>query len=185
MPIRSLRNARLPVPGWTGEHEWRGNIPFDEMPRSINPPEGYFVTANNKPVGDDYPHYISSEFTPGFRAERVTRALLALDRPTVADMARVHRERISIPAQAFLAYLRSNRAQVKTEGVHAALALEKLLAWDCSMDADRVEPTIYSAFRDALLRRIYLHNLGDALTEESWHPANRGTGPLWPGSGPS
>ena len=176
IPIRSPRNARLPVPGWTGEHEWQGNIPFEEMPRSINPPEGYFVTANNKPVGDDYPYYISSEFTPGFRAERVTRALLALDNPTAADMARVHRERISIPAQAFVEYLRDNRSDMKTEGVHSSLALEKLLAWDCSMDADAVAPTIYSAFRDALLRRIYLHNLGEALTDEAWHPANRGTG---------
>ena len=173
----SVPSATLDCPfqRGTGDHEWQGNIPFEEMPRSINPPEGYFVTANNKPVGDDYPHYISSEFTPGFRAERVTRALLALDKPTVGDMARVHSERISIPAQAFLEYLRDNRSAIKTEGVHGVLALEKLLAWDCSMDADGVAPTIYSAFRDALLRRIYLHNLGNVLTEEAWHPANRGT----------
>ena len=176
VPVRSLRNARLPVPGWTSDHEWEGNIPFNEMPRSINPPEGYFVTANNKPVGDDYPHYISSEFTPGFRAERVTRALLALEKPTAADMAWVHSERFSIPARAFVEYLRDNRSEIKTEGVHGALALEKLLAWDCRMDADGVAPTIYSAFRDALLRRIYVHNLGEELTEEAWHPANRGTG---------
>ena len=73
IPIRSGQNARLPVPGWVDEHEWQGNIPFEEMPRSINPPEGYIVTANNKPVDDYYPYYISSEFTPGFRAERVRR----------------------------------------------------------------------------------------------------------------
>ena len=176
IPIRSLRNARLPVPAWTGEHEWQGNIPFEDMPRSINPPEGYIATANNKPVDDDYPYYISSEFTPGFRAERVTRGLLALDKPTAADMARVHNERISIPAQAFVDFLRANRPAMKTEDVHTVLALEKLLAWDGSMDADQVAPTIYSAFRDALLRRIYLHNLGKELTDEGWHPANRGTG---------
>lgn len=176
IPIRPLENARLPVPGWTGEHEWQGNIPFEAMPRSINPPEGYIATANNKPVGDDYPYYISSEFTPGFRAERVTAGLLALDKPTAADMAEVHNERISIPAQAFLRYMRANRSQLRAEGVHAILALEKLLAWDGSMDADDVAPSIYSVLRDALLHRIYLHNLGEALTAEGWNPANRGTG---------
>ena len=175
IPIRPLENARLPVPGWTGEHDWQGNIPFEEMPRSINPPEGYIATANNKPVGDDYPYYISSEFTPGFRAERVTAGLLALDKPTAADMAEVHSERISIPAQAFLRYMRAHRSQIKAEGVHAILALEKLLAWDGSMDAEEVAPTIYSALRDALLHRIYLYNLGETLTGEGWHPANRGT----------
>ena len=127
-------------------------------------------------MGDDYPYYISSEFTPGFRAERVTAGLLALDKPTAADMAEVHNERISIPAQAFLRYMRAHRSQIRAEGVHAILALEKLLAWDGSMDADDVAPSIYSALRDALLHRIYLHNLGETLTAEGWHPANRGTG---------
>ena len=36
-------------------------------------------------------------------------------------------------------------------------------------------PTIYSAFRDALLHRIYRHNLGEELTKDAWNPANRGT----------
>ncbi len=176
IPIRSRRNARLPVPGWEPEYEWQGDIPFADLPRSINPPEGYIVTANNKPVGDDYPYYISAEFTPGFRAERVRTALLSLDKPTAADMAHVHNERISIPAQAYVDYLRANRERMKTGDSHTARALEKLLNWKGSMDAEAVEPTIYSAFRDALLHRIYCHNLGERLTKEAWNPANRGTG---------
>ena len=175
IPIRSGQNARLPVPGWTDEHEWQGNIPFEEMPRSINPPEGYIVTANNKPVDDDYPYYISSEFTPGFRAERVREALLALDKPTASDMARVHNGRISIPAQAYIECLKANRVEIRTYDSMTAQALQRLLGWSGSMDAGDVAPTIYSAFRDALLHRIYRHNLGDKLTEEAWHPANRGT----------
>ena len=176
IPIRSGQNARLPVPGWTNDHEWQGNIPFEEMPRSINPTEGYIVTANNKPVDDDYPYYISSEFTPGFRAERVREALLALVKPTAADMARVHSERVSIPALAYINFLKTNRAEIRTRDSHTARALQILLGWSGSMDAGDVAPTIYGAFRDALLRRIYRHNLGDKLTDEAWHPANRGTG---------
>ena len=188
IPIRSGQNARLPVPGWKEEYEWQGNIPFEEMPRSINPPEGYIVTANNKPVGDDYPYYISSEFTPGFRAERVREGLLALDKPTAADMAKVHSERISIPAQAYVKYLKEHLFKIRTDDPLTELAMKMLITWSGSMDADNVvspndgrprsgiAPTIYSALRDALLRRIYRHNLGDKLTEEAWHPANRGTG---------
>ena len=176
IPIRSGQNARLPVPGWMGDHEWQGNIPFEEMPRSINPAEGYIVTANNKPVDDDYPYYISSEFTPGFRAERVREALLALDKPTAADMARVHNERISVPALAYIEYLKAHRVEIRTYDSMTAKALQILLGWSGSLDAGDVAPTIYSAFRDALLHRIYRHNLGDKLTEEAWHPANRGTG---------
>ncbi len=176
IPIRSAQNARLPVPGWTGEHEWQGNIPFEEMPRSINPPEGYLVTANNKPVDDNYPYYISSEFTPGFRAERVREALLSLTKPAAADMARVHDERISIPARAYVEYLNAHRAELRATDELAARALAKLLDWSGSLDGDAVAPTIYSALRDALLQAIYRHNLGENLAAEAWNPANRGTG---------
>ena len=55
IPVRSRVNGWLPVPGWTGEHEWQGDIPFEELPVSINPQEGYIATANNRPVGEDYP----------------------------------------------------------------------------------------------------------------------------------
>ena len=75
IPVRSRVNGWLPVPGWTGEHEWEGNIPFEELPRSINPPEGYIATANNRPVGDDYPYYIAVDFTPEFRVKSVTKGL--------------------------------------------------------------------------------------------------------------
>ena len=84
IPIRSRVNGWLPVPGWTGEHEWQADIPFEELPRSVNPEEGYIATANNRPVGEDYPHYIAVDFTPGFRVRGVTKGLKSLDKPTPA-----------------------------------------------------------------------------------------------------
>ena len=90
----------LPVPGWDGEHEWQGSIPFKEMPRYINPTEGYIVTANNRPVGADYPYYISMDFAPGYRAMRVTHGVESIPNAAAADMGRIHAERVSIPAKA-------------------------------------------------------------------------------------
>ena len=172
IPIRSKENGWLPVPGWTGEHEWQGYIPFDDLPRSLNPEEGYVVTANNKPVGDDYPYYISSEFTPGFRAKRVAHRLLKIDNPSVDDMAAVHGERVSIPARAYAKYLQ----QVEPEDSLSAQARDRLIAWDGKMDAGRVEPAIYSAFRDALLREVLEQNLGPELGRVAWNPDGRGLG---------
>ncbi len=172
IPVRSRVNGWLPVPGWTGEHEWEGDIPFEELPRSINPPEGYIATANNKPVSDDYPHYIAVDFTPEFRVRSVTKGLQALSNPTAADMAHVHSYRISQPAQAFLALLPG----VEPGNALAAIARERLLAWDGSMDANLVQPTIYSAMRDALLKEILDRNLTSELAHDAWHPADRGLG---------
>ena len=172
IPIRNRVNGWLPVPGWTGEHEWQGDIPFEELPRSINPPEGYIATANNKPVSDDYPHFIAVDFTPEFRVKGVTKGLQSLDKPAAADMAKVHSQRISQPAQAYLALLPS----IEPTNALAAIARERLLAWDGSMDPHLVQPTIYSAMRDALLKEIFDRNLPSDLAHDAWHPADRGLG---------
>jgi penicillin amidase len=172
IPLRSRENAWLPAPGWTGEHEWQGCIPFEELPRVMNPRPGYIATANNKPVGDDYPYCIGVDFAPGFRVERVTEALLAQQSPAAADMAKVHAEWISIPARAYIKRLK----EVEPPDELSARAREKLLAWSGQMDAELVEPTIYSALRDALLREVLEYNLGNELAEAAWHSANRGQG---------
>ncbi len=172
IPLRSRVNGWLPVPGWTGEHEWQGDIPFEDLPKSINPPEGYIATANNRPMGDDYPHYIAVDFTPEFRVKGVTRGLMALVKPSAADMAQVHSQRVSQPALAYLAVL----PQVEPQDALSAVARERLLAWDGSMDAHRTEPAIYSAMRDALLKEVFERNLPPELAGAAWHPADRGLG---------
>ena len=172
IPIRAACNAWLPVPGWTGDHEWQGQIPFEELPRSVNPEEGYIATANNRPVGDDYPYYIAVDFTPEFRCKRVTEGLLSLDRPVAADMAIVHGQQVSIPSLAYIGLL----DRVKPEDEMCIRAREKLLTWDGTMDAGQVEPAIYSLCRDALLKEVLEHNLGPELANEAWHPADRGLG---------
>ena len=172
IPIRSRVNGWLPVPGWTGEHEWQGDIPFEELPKSVNPPEGYIATANNQPVGDDYPHYIAVDFTPEFRVKGVTQGLKSLARPSASDMAQVHNQRISIPALAYLAVLPG----VEPSNALAAIARDRLLAWDGSMDANLPQPAIYSAMRDALLKEVFERNLPPDLADAAWHPADRGLG---------
>ena len=172
IPVRSRINGWLPVPGWTGEHEWLGDIPFEELPKSVNPPEGYIATANNRPVGDDYPHYIAVDFTPEFRVKGVTQGLQYLARPSASDMAKVHNQRISIPALAYLAVLPS----VEPSNALAAIARDRLLAWDGSMDANLPQPAIYSAMRDALLKEVFERNLPPDLADAAWHPADRGLG---------
>ena len=172
IPIRSRVNGWLPVPGWTGEHEWEGDIPFDELPVSINPPEGYIATANNRPVGDDYPHYIAIDFTPEFRVRLVTEGLKSLHRPTAEDMEQVHAQRVSIPALAYLGVVK--QIDPKDPAIKAAKHL--LLDWNGEMNANQVQPTIYSAMRDAMLKEVLETNLTEKLAYDAWHPADRGLG---------
>ena len=162
VPVRSSANAWIPVPGWSGEHEWEGVVPFEEMPRSRNPETGYIVTANNRITGVDYPHYIAFDYTPWFRATRVTHRLLSLGKEVKAkDMTAVHADRVSVPAQSYIQLL----SKIQPLDKVSARAKEMLLAWDGTMDRDGVAPTIYSAFLESLVREVMGHALGPLAHE--------------------
>ena len=87
----------LPKPGWTGEFEWDGTIPYDELPRVVNPPQGFIVTANNRIVDDDYPHHITSEWMTGYRARRIEEMLGERERHSIDDFERMQLDFFSLP----------------------------------------------------------------------------------------
>ena len=170
VPIRTMANAWLPVPGWTGEHEWQGDIPFEDAARSHNPDTGFIVTANNRIVGHHYPYYLSLDNAPGYRARRILDRLQPLTQATVEDMRAIHAERVSIPARVYMRWI----AEIEPHDELSASAKDVLIAWDCSMDSDAVAPTIYSVFRGRLMRLIIHHLLGDALADDMFRATGRG-----------
>ena len=48
IPNRTGFDGKYPTPGFTGNFEWNGMIPFDSLPHSENPPTHFIVTANNR-----------------------------------------------------------------------------------------------------------------------------------------
>ena len=57
IPMRKNGDGWLPMPGWSGEYDWQGYVPFDELPQATNPATGHFVSANNKIVPGSYPSF--------------------------------------------------------------------------------------------------------------------------------
>jgi penicillin amidase len=148
LPVRSVANAWLPVPGWTGEHEWQGFVPFEELPRALNPGTGYLATANNRIVGNDFPHFIALDYAPPSRAQRILAHLGQMRDATVDDMAAIHADRVSLPSRLFIEHL---EGFAPPAGASAA-ALATLRAWDGRMERESAGAAIYIAMRDQLLR---------------------------------
>jgi penicillin G amidase len=73
IPIRGNRKRPplLPVPGWTGEYDWTGAVPFAEHPQVFDPAEGFVVTANNKQAAGSKADLITQEWEAPFRAMRI------------------------------------------------------------------------------------------------------------------
>ncbi len=169
VPIRSMANAWLPVPGWTGDYEWQGDIPFEDMSRIRNPETGFIVTANNRIAGKDYPYYIALNYVPEFRARRIWNRLADMPAATAEMMQAVHGDCISIPAGVLSKLI----ADIEPTDDFHARAQAEIAGWNGAMEPDAVAPTIYSAFRIQLLRRFVGHLMGP-LWEAMFNATGRG-----------
>ena len=163
IPIRSEVNGWGPVEGWTGENEWEGYIPDDELPRSRNPQTGWVVTCNQRVVGDKYPYFLTGTFGPDYRARRIIshieRAKADGTKLHVDEMAAFHGDTQTVPGTKLLGRLREVDADALGSDA-AKSALEILLGWDGRLEADSVAAVIYSALNDEIALGLMQRNYG-------------------------
>lgn len=75
LPIRKTYDGDLPADGASGEAEWEGFIPFEQLPSVFNPPSGMLVTANHDPFGADFPYRVNGRFAPPYRRRQIEARL--------------------------------------------------------------------------------------------------------------
>jgi penicillin amidase len=144
------------------------------MPHIRNPEAGYVVTCNQGVVTADYPYYINTYFGTAFRACRVTARLqeLACGKATAEDMAAIHADRISIPAQAFCAVLQ----QIQPPDPQVAAARDLLLRWHYSMDRASVAAALYGTAKTYWLQDVLEVALGKRFAAEALGSSGIGRG---------
>lgn len=152
IPVRAAANGWGPVPA-DSAHEWQGTVSYDDLPSRRNPHDGVLVTANQRIVGDDYPHYLGLDYARPDRATRLHARLATIEKATAADMAAVHRDRRSLAADVWVPRLLDLSGADRWE--HAALGA--LAEWDRCVDADSVGAAVYVVTRDAACRALAHH----------------------------
>jgi penicillin G amidase len=164
LPLRRGDCPDLPKPGWDGEFEWEGLIPYDELPEVVDPPTGFLVTANNRIVGDDYPHHITSEWLDGFRARRIEEMLGERERHDLDDFEAMQTDVLSLPGLEAARRL----SRLHPRGQRERSAIERLRSWDGRLDPDTIAGTIYQAFILRLAREVARAAIGDRDLGERW-----------------
>ncbi|HLE83502.1 MAG TPA: penicillin acylase family protein [Thermoanaerobaculia bacterium] len=163
VPIRPPGDSGLaPKPGWTGEAEWLGFIPYDELPRALDPPAGFVVTANNRTAGDGYPHFIAVDMADPYRAERITRVLAADPEVTVADVRALQADVLSMPGSRLAEHL----AALEPRSPREERALAAVRAWDRRVAADSPGAALYQVWFYFLWSQIFGDELGPELIDD-------------------
>ncbi|RJG00897.1 penicillin acylase family protein [Noviherbaspirillum sedimenti] len=175
IPLRKPENdlkGLAPAPGWDSRYDWNGFIPFDALPRQYNPPAGHILTANQKIVGNDYPYFITSEWTLPYRAQRIDELLAATPRHSLDSFAAMQKDDVSPAMRELLPELFPLMRQASASSQRARLALDMLARWDGAMAAGRPEPLIATAWLRELSRQIFADELGEELFREYWEYRN-------------
>jgi penicillin G amidase len=147
-----------------GETDWSGFIPFTDLPVTVNPTDGYIVTANNKPV-KNYKYYISNLYEPPYRAERIEELIKSNSVVTENEVKLMQRDVYSIQAKDFCKYLFEAFGDSANLTSDIKNYLDLLKQWDYEFKTNSTASGLFAQFEIELYKNLYKDVLGDELFE--------------------
>jgi penicillin amidase len=177
LPIRRSYSGDVPVDGSSGDFEWQGFIPFEELPSAYNPASGVIVTANQNPFPEDYPYQVSGFFAAHYRTRQILELLSVRKAWRAGQMLPIQTDLYSafshfLAREVVAAY---DRRDVASPSLGAAVSL--LRAWNGQMEPNTPAPMIvtltYQHLRKAIAERaspgkgsVYVHRMAPAAVEK-------------------
>lgn len=135
---------------------WLGWLRPEEMPRIINPPEGFLASANSRNIGRDYPHVLGHNFAHAYRTFRISERLENMRGITEEDLFRLQLD----SKTEFYEFYRSLALSLLTPKLrtsHSLLAdmAREIEAWDGYAHVDSRGLALLSIFRIRLGERVF------------------------------
>jgi len=162
-PVRAAGNGSMVNDGSTGDSEWIGWVPFDELPHTYDPPEHFVVSANEKVTPGSYGNRISGEWSEPYRAQRIVDRLQQKPKLTVGDFASIQEDTFSLHAKALLPILFERVHPIDAADERAVSILRQ---WNLDARGDQPAPAIFQAWYYELLPAVALDELGPVLTPD-------------------
>src|SRR5947207_8990223 len=156
-PNRRGWDGRLPVPG-TGKYEWDGFRA--ELPRRLNPQEGYIATANDNINTTGYWPPVTFKSISSVPFDRITRIAYVLNNMffgpssrkfTIEDSEKLQHDAYMLQASydqdVFKGWTGKTPQTEKARGMVAA--------WDAVLDKNSAAAAIYETWRQTADRKAY------------------------------
>ncbi len=163
LPVRGNVNSTLPLPGWESGSEWKGYVPFEQLPHLYNPAEGYIATANNRIVDESYPYFISNLWEPPSRIVRLREQLGKGELFSLEDCTRLQNDSFSHLAKEMTPFILRVLRSAPDSIEHARVLQEYFENWNFVFNASDVPTAIFHEWYVRLLHNIYHDEMGDEL----------------------
>jgi len=158
-PIRKTGDGRMIVDGSSGDYDWTGFIPFDQVPHALNPAQGFIWSANDRPAPLNYPYYLGYQWDPNSRGTRIHQRLMQCNPCTVADMEALQYDSKDVYAEAILPTM---IAAIAPKDDFESAALNQMKSWNYFTTTDSIAATIWVN---------WLINFRHATWQDDWEAA--------------
>jgi penicillin amidase len=175
-----------PAPGWDPKYDWKGFVPFKEMPTSYDPPEGYIVAANQAVTASQKP-FLTTEWDYGFRSERIRNLITATPKVTPERMSQIQGDTYNSFAPALVKRLLAVQLDFDPFSEDGKRLLR---TWDYTQPSGKSSSAAAAAYYNAVwsntLRLTFNDELGDRKADggSQWMQAltgllNKPRDPWW------
>ncbi|MEL7531686.1 MAG: penicillin acylase family protein, partial [Bacteroidota bacterium] len=168
--------GRFILDGTRKDHDWQGEIPWQQHPHVFNPREGHVSSANQHPTSPLYPYYYNGRFA-SYRGRRIKNLLNQNDSLSSADLKAFQLDNHNLMAEDVLPLMLTeldslplNPQQVKVKNL--------LTSWNFDYEGDLVAPSLFEAWWRDLYYLIWQDEFGDAEVALRWPSSSTTVGLL-------
>lgn len=147
-----------PAPGWDPRYDWKGFVPFEQMPTTYDPPEGYIVAANQAVTSSSTP-FLTTEWDYGYRSERIRTLVTATPKVTPARMSQIQGD----TRNEFAPELVKALLAVKLDDPFTKEAQNLLRTWDYTQPKGRSHSGAAAAYYNAVWSNVLQLTFNDEL----------------------
>jgi penicillin amidase len=150
--------------GASGDAEWTGYVPRDQLPWQLDPAGGQIVSANNAAVDNAFPYWLGRDWDPGYRAARIIDRLAAIPGKIGAeDMRAIEMDTHVGRADKIMPRLEAIGPEIDTDD--GLLLWQAMVNWDHECGVDSVGCAAYMTVELALQRAIFDDELGSVARD--------------------
>ncbi|WP_308113232.1 penicillin acylase family protein [Antribacter soli] len=162
-PATPRPDGTWPRPGWDARFDWTGYVDPSQMPRVLDPAEGFIVAANQAVLPSGTGPFLTNDWDYGYRSQRI-RTLIqqqvdAGRKFSVDDMASIQTDADSRYAEMLVPAL----LDVDLPDGYQSDGQRLLEDWDGSMDADSAAAAYFAAVWRNLLKETFWDELPESM----------------------
>lgn len=172
-PVRHPQQGRFVQDGSKSANAWSGYIPYDEVPRDVNPPRQFVASANQRSAALSYPYYYLGSFDD-YRGRYINRHLEGIENARPEDMMALQYDAHSLRAEEAVPLLLKALAESPAQWKNTSKGIALLEAWDLVYRAEAQAPIVFDSWLDSLYKltfdEVYALNSEDrpVLFPETW-----------------